>query len=73
MHVYKMLVKCHRENRAAEIIYLDRNGKTSQRKIYINKLDENKVSAYCMMRKQNRVFAIENILAVMPVRKKEAV
>lgn len=71
--MYKMLVKCHRENRAAEIIYIDKNGKMSQRTIYIKKLDENKVTAYCMMRKQNRVFAVDNILAVMPARGREAV
>ena len=71
--MFKMLVKCHRENRAAEIIYIDKNGRTSQRIIYIKKLDENRVNAYCLMRKQNRVFMIENILAVMPVGGKEAV
>ena len=50
-----------------EIIYLDRNGKTSKRTLKLYAVDEQSVKAYCMSRCAPRVFKVESILAVYPV------
>ncbi|MGO0058673.1 WYL domain-containing protein [Brevibacillus fluminis] len=54
-------------NQLIEIIYLDRHGNTSQRKLRLHSICGNQVKAYCFARRANRVFYIDNILAAMPV------
>ncbi len=54
-------------NQLVEIIYLDRHGKTSKRRLRLLSLHVDTLRAYCYSRKANRVFRIDNILAVLPV------
>ncbi len=53
--------------RVVEIIYLDRKYKITQRKIEVWSAEGGLVEAYCLERRAPRVFAIDRILAVMPV------
>ncbi|MBP1992564.1 hypothetical protein [Paenibacillus eucommiae] len=46
-----------------EIIYLDKAGKLSQRKIEVRSVSGDKLSAYCLERKELRTFNADNILA----------
>lgn len=55
-----------------ELIYLDRNGKTSQRMVRILKISGDRVKAYCLTKRGPRLFVIESILAVQPVVKRQA-
>lgn len=52
-----------------EIIYLSQDNKTTQRTIRVIKINEDKILAYCFLKKQVRIFKIENILAAMPSKK----
>ncbi|UFJ42046.1 WYL domain-containing protein [Brevibacillus humidisoli] len=54
-------------NQLVEIIYLDRNGRTSKRVLRLHSIDGEKMKAYCFTRQANRVFIISNILAAVPV------
>ncbi|WP_139489011.1 WYL domain-containing protein [Brevibacillus dissolubilis] len=51
-----------------EIIYLDRTGKTSQRKLKLASIEGNKVKAFCFTRQAIRQFNTDHILAIAPVR-----
>jgi predicted DNA-binding transcriptional regulator YafY len=61
--VKKLLLKLQMENRPVDIIYMDKKGRISKRTIFVKKFDQDKVIAFCTLRKQNRTFEIDNILA----------
>lgn len=50
-----------------EIIYMDRNGNFTQRKIQIRSVAEPFVKAICLEQRAPRLFRIERILAVRPL------
>ncbi|GAB7389011.1 hypothetical protein BSNK01_28490 [Bacillaceae bacterium] len=50
-----------------DIIYLDRAGRFSKRRLRLLEIVGNHIRAYCYTRRAPRTFAISNILAVQPV------
>jgi predicted DNA-binding transcriptional regulator YafY len=56
--------------RTVEIIYLDRKGNISQRKIEVRSIKCGSVKAFCLEHHAPRIFRIKNILAVVPARKR---
>lgn len=52
------------ENKSAVIIYSGKDG-ISQRRIYVRKIDENGVTAYCTLKKGVRKFKTDNILSAV--------
>ena len=63
-NIRKVLSFAMAENRPVVIIYSGKDG-ISQRRIYIRKIDENGVTAYCTLKKGVRKFKIENILSAV--------
>jgi predicted DNA-binding transcriptional regulator YafY len=59
--------------RVVEIIYLDRSGKVTQRKIEVRSIQGGVVRAYCLQQRAPRVFVIDRILAVAPVLLKDLI
>ncbi|AQT83591.1 hypothetical protein ERICIV_02635 [Paenibacillus larvae subsp. larvae] len=59
--------------KTVEIIYLDRKGQITQRKVQIRSIHGSMVRAYCMLSKSVRTFKLENILAMHPVMSRHAV
>ncbi|GAA4716616.1 WYL domain-containing protein [Brevibacillus fulvus] len=55
------------ENRPVEVIYLDRQGQTSKRRLRLHSVDKGYVKAYCYSRRAYRLFALDRILAIAPV------
>lgn len=51
--------------RPVEIIYMDRSGRITQRRIKLHSVNEDQVKAYCFTRGLIRSFAISNILAIV--------
>lgn len=49
-----------------EIIYLDRKGKITQRKIEVLAVKDGRIRAKCLQSGGPRLFLAENILAVQP-------
>ncbi len=49
-------------NRIINIIYL-KNNEITERNIKVLAIDRGNVKAFCLLRKQNRVFKLENILS----------
>ncbi len=50
-----------------EIIYVSNSGKTTKRNVKLIKINNSTFTAYCFMRKERRTFAINNLLAVVPL------
>lgn len=53
-----------------EIVYLDRSGNISQRKIEVLAIRDGRIRATCLTAGAPRVFLLSNILAWYPVRGK---
>ncbi|MBP3038049.1 hypothetical protein J9303_00820 [Bacillaceae bacterium Marseille-Q3522] len=51
-----------------EMIYLDKKGRLSQRKIKVQSIGNDSFTAYCYSRRQQRIFKIENVLSIDLVR-----
>ncbi len=51
-----------------EIVYVDRNGRITQRRIHIRSVRRGLVRAFCATSHAPRIFRADNILAVMPVK-----
>ncbi|GAB6935701.1 hypothetical protein JCM14720_16220 [Calditerricola yamamurae] len=51
-----------------DIVYIDRAGRFSQRRVRLLHVDADHVRAYCYERRAVRTFAVANILAAMPAR-----
>ncbi len=47
-----------------QIVYLDKNGKYTQRYVTVLALNDRHAICYCHYRKQYRMFKLDNILAV---------
>jgi predicted DNA-binding transcriptional regulator YafY len=58
------LSRCHLNKIPVEIIYISNNGQVSQRTISIKDINESTIRAYCLLRKTQRVFKLENILSI---------
>lgn len=55
----------------AEMIYMKENGEISKRKVKVISMEGNTFKAYCFLRNTKRTFKIDNVLAFVPVIKKE--
>lgn len=56
-----------------EIVYQDKSGKITQRKIEVNGIRNGRIRAICLMNGAPRVFLNENILAWQPVNNRGAI
>ena len=55
------------ESKAIEIIYQNKDNVFSKRHIIVKAINESYIKAYCLSKKQTRIFKIDAILAVLPV------
>lgn len=54
-----------------EMMYLAKDGTISKRRIKVLQVGEASFRAYCFLRKSKRTFTIDNVLALVPIMKKE--
>jgi predicted DNA-binding transcriptional regulator YafY len=66
MNMDGLLLRSIEENIPLEMIYLSRDQQISQRKLLVKEVNEEYIRAYCLLRKQVRIFRKENILSIMP-------
>ncbi|MFB6465388.1 hypothetical protein ACE38V_01075 [Cytobacillus sp. Hz8] len=64
----QLLSRSLKENIPLEMIYLSTRGQISQRRIWVKEVKGNYVRAFCTLRQQTRLFKIDHILSVMPVK-----
>ena len=68
-----ILFRALKEKELVELIYISDNKVITQRMIKVLAVNDSKVKAYCYTRKQYRIFKLEQILSLFPVRKKVSV
>ena len=66
------LVKSVEYNDSLDMMYVAADGSISKRRIKVLQVGEVSFRAYCFLRKSKRTFTIDNVLALVPVRKKES-
>jgi predicted DNA-binding transcriptional regulator YafY len=59
----RQLEKACEENRPIEIIYIKKDNSVSQRSILVLEMNETYIKAYCLAKKQPRIFKVDSILA----------
>lgn len=65
-----ILLRAVTDKKPLEMIYMSRDNQISQRVIKVIAVNDSKVKAYCYLKKQYRIFNMDNILSVAPARKK---
>ncbi|TRZ37376.1 WYL domain-containing protein [Niallia circulans] len=60
----RQLERALQENRAIEIIYMSGNECFTKRTILMREMKGSYIKAYCLQRKQPRIFKLDSILAV---------
>lgn len=63
-----LLLRSMNENIPVEMIYMSESKQISQRIITVTSINGSTIRAYCFLRKQSRLFKIDNILSVMPIK-----
>lgn len=53
-----------------EMIYINKDNQISQRIIKVLKVTETSIKAYCYTKRQFRIFKLDNILSVGPLRQR---
>ncbi|WP_342600798.1 transcriptional regulator [Psychrobacillus sp. FSL H8-0483] len=65
------ILKILEHDQIAEMIYMKNNGEITKRRIKVLSVTEDSFKAYCFLRSTKRTFKIDNVLAFVPVIKKE--
>ncbi|RKQ29665.1 hypothetical protein [Oceanobacillus halophilus] len=64
----KLLLQSINQQKRLYIIYLSNTNQITKRMIRVIRINEDRVLAYCYFKQKFRIFKLENILAVEPVR-----
>ena len=65
------LIKSMKYNESLDMMYMAKDGQISKRRIRVLQVGEVSFRAYCFLRKSNRTFIIDNVLALVPIKVKE--
>ncbi len=65
------LIKCMKHNNLMDMIYMTNDGHITKRKIKVIKASGDYFQTYCYLRRSVRTFKYSNILALVPVVKRE--
>lgn len=68
----KQLIKSLKYKEPIDMMYMANDGTISKRRIQVTQINGDVFQAYCYLRKSKRTFRIDNILALVPVVKKES-
>lgn len=67
------LEKSARYGETLEVMYISEDGSISKRRIKVLHMHKESFVEYCYLRKANRTFIIDNVLAEIPMIQKESV
>ena len=66
------LVKSVRYEESLDMMYMAADGSISKRRITVLYVGEGSFRAFCFLRKSKRTFRMDNVLALVPVTRKES-
>ncbi|TCN27795.1 WYL domain-containing protein [Mesobacillus foraminis] len=64
--MHGVLMRAMEKKEPVLLIYLDAKNQITQRKVHPFELHGRKLKAYCTLRRQTRLFNLDNILSVFP-------
>ncbi|MEG0259317.1 MAG: transcriptional regulator [Lysinibacillus sp.] len=67
----EQILKAMQRNQLVEMMYMDKNGEITKRRIKIIKAVGDSFQAFCFMKNAKRTFIIDNVLAAIPVSYRE--
>lgn len=67
----KLLEKSRKYEEVIELMYMDKGGTISKRKVKVLHIHSEIFVAYCFLRKAKRTFIIDHVLAAVPIIHKE--
>lgn len=65
------LIKSVRCGESVDMIYMSSGGVISKRRVKVLQVNEDYFRTYCYLRRSKRTFRVDNVLALVPVIKKE--
>lgn len=65
------IVKAQQHSEPVLLMYIDKHGVISKRRVRILHVSKQSFQAYCFVRRAKRTFLIDSVLAVVPIVKKE--
>lgn len=71
INVKESLLKSMRYGKIVDVMYMAKSGEVTKRRIKVIKLQGDSIQAFCFLRNTKRTFLIDNVLALIPVIKKE--
>ena len=71
-NVRNVLIKSVENGELLDMMYLSIGGEISKRRIQVIQVDDMSFRSHCHLRKSQRTFTIVNVLALVPVYKRES-
>ncbi|MFJ8261389.1 transcriptional regulator [Rummeliibacillus sp. NPDC094406] len=68
----EQLIKAMQYHQLVELMYMSKTGEISKRRVKILKISGDKFQVFCFTKHEKRTFIIENVLAMLPINKKES-
>ena len=69
----EQLIKVMQHNQLVDLMYISQEGEITKRRLKLIKIAGDRFQAFCFTKHAKRTFIIDNVLAVMPVLRKERV
>ena len=69
--VLVQLLTSMERNELLDMMYMDKNGGVSKRRIKVIQVGNQSSRAYCYLRQSKRTFTIDHVLALVPIIKRE--
>ncbi|AJD91521.1 hypothetical protein JMA_22040 [Jeotgalibacillus malaysiensis] len=67
----EQLLKYQQQGYTVKMIYMNKSGQCSERKVRIRNLNDTSFTAFCFKRGEVRTFQYDNVLSIAPVIKRE--
>ncbi|WP_150284376.1 WYL domain-containing protein [Rummeliibacillus sp. TYF-LIM-RU47] len=67
----EQLMKAMQHNQLVDLMYISQSGEITKRRVKLIKIFGDRFQAFCFTKHAKRTFITDNVLAVMPVLRKE--
>lgn len=67
----EQLIRAMQYRQLVTIMYMSKSDEITKRRVKVLKISGDKFQAYCFLKRAKRTFIIDNVLAVLPVVRKE--
>ena len=68
----EVILKSMKSGQIVEVMYMAKNGQVTKRRLKVIKLQSDSFQAYCFLRNTKRTFKVDNVLALIPITRKES-